>query len=74
MPPPRSHFIPRTRNGRIAAIAFIAAMLLAQPPIVHGLANRVEPLILGTPFIFAYLLVVYFVGIAVLVWTLRKGV
>ena len=74
MTPPRSHFIPRTRNGRIAAIAFIAAMLLAQPPIVHGLANRIEPLILGTPFIFAYLFGAYCLMIVVLVWTLRKGV
>ena len=71
---PRSHYLPRTRNGRIATIAFIAAMALAQPPIVHSLMNRTEPLILGTPFLFAYLLVVYFLGIAVLVWALRKKV
>ena len=74
MQTPRSHYLPRTRSGRIATIAFIAAMALAQPPIVHGLMNRTEPLILGTPFLFAYLLVVYFLGIAVLVWALRKGV
>ena len=49
-------------------------MLLAQPPIVHGLMNRIEPWILGMPFLFVYLLVVYVLGIAVLVWTLRKGV
>ncbi|MYB98842.1 MAG: hypothetical protein F4X60_09845 [Gemmatimonadetes bacterium] len=71
---PRSHYLPRTPAGRIATIAFIAAMALAQPPIVHGLMNRTEPLILGTPFLFAYLLVVYFLGIAVLVWALRKNV
>ena len=74
MQTPRSHYLPRTRPGRIATIAFIVAMALAQPPIVHGLMNRTEPLILGTPFLFAYLLAVYFLGIAVLVWALRKGV
>ena len=74
MQTPQSHYLPRTRNGRVATIAFLAAMALAQPPIVHGLMNRTEPLILGTPFLFAYLLFVYFLGIAVLVWTLKKGV
>ena len=74
MNPRRSHYRPRTRNGRIATIAFVVAMLLAQPPIVHGLMNRIEPWILGMPFLFVYLLVVYVLGIAVLVWTLRKGV
>lgn len=71
---PRSHFVPRTRNGRIATIAFIVAMALAQPPIVHGLVNRVEPWILGMPFLFAYLLGAYLIGIAVLVWAYRNGV
>ena len=70
----RSHYRPRTRPGRIATIAFVVAMLLAQPPIVHGLMNRIEPWILGMPFLFVYLLVAYVLGIAVLIWALRKGV
>ena len=70
----RSHFLPRTRSGWIATIAFILAMALAQPPVVHGLANRIEPWILGMPFLFAYLLGVYCLMIAVLIWTLRKGI
>jgi len=74
MKTPYSHYFPRTRNGRIATIAFIVAMLLAQPPIVHGLVNRVEPWILGMPFLFAYLLAAYLIGIAVLIWAYRKGV
>jgi len=73
MKTPRSHYLPRTRNGRIATIAFVVAMALAQPPIVHGLINRTEPWILGMPFIFAYLLAAYIVGIAVLIWAQRKG-
>lgn len=70
----RSHFIPRTRAGRIATIAFLTAMFLGQPPVVHGLMNRIEPWILGMPFLFLYLLVVYVLGIAVLIWAERKGV
>lgn len=74
MKTPHSHYRPRTRNGWIATIAFIVAMALAQPPIVHGLVNRVEPWILGMPFLFAYLLFAYLLGIAVLIWAYRKGV
>ena len=70
---PRSHFLPRTRAGWIAATAFCLTMALAQPPIVHGLMNRIEPWILGMPFLFAYLLGVYCLVIAVLVWAARKG-
>ncbi len=74
MQPPRSHYLPRTRRGWIASVAFLFSMALAQPPVVHGLMNRVEPWILGMPFLFAYLLGVYVLMIGVLVWTLRKNV
>ena len=71
---PRSHFFPRTRSGWIATIAFLLAMALAQPPIVHGLMNRIEPWIFGMPFLFAYLLGVYCLMIAVLIWALRRRI
>lgn len=71
---PHSHYFPRTRHGRIATIAFLVAMALAQPPIVHGPMNRVEPWVLGMPFLFAYLLGAYLLGIAVLFWARRTGV
>ncbi len=71
---PRSHYLPRTRNGWIASIALLVAVALAQPPIVHGLVNRIEPWILGMPFLFAYLLVAYVLGIAVLIWAQRRGI
>ena len=74
MRPPRSHFIPRTRAGWIATVLLIACLVLAQPPIVHGLVNRVEPWILGMPFLFGYLLGVYTVTIAVLLWAMSKKV
>ena len=71
---PRSHYLPRTRNGWIATVAFLVAMALAQPPIVHDVMNRIEPWVLGMPFLFAYLLLAYVIGIAVLIWAQRKGV
>ena len=70
----RSHYIPRTRNGWIATTLFLGLMALAQPPIVHGLMNRVEPWVFGMPFLYAYLLGVYLLAIGVLLWTLGKGV
>ena len=70
----RSHLLPRTRNGRVATVLFLLCMALAQPPIVHGPMNRIEPWVLGMPFLYAYLLLVYVLMIFVLLWTLRKGV
>ena len=48
-------------------------MALAQPPIVHTVANRVEPWVLGMPFLYTYLLVVYCALIGVLFWIKRRG-
>jgi hypothetical protein len=70
----RSHFIPRTRDGRIATIAFVLVFLLAMPPVTHTLLNRMEPMILGVPFIFASLLAIYVLLIGILVWAYRRGV
>lgn len=66
--PIRSHWVPRTAAGRLAVALFVLLMALAQPPWVYVLANRVEPWILGVPFLYAYLLFVYAAMIAVLVW------
>ena len=71
---PRSHYLPRTRAGWIAAVLLAVTMALAQPPVVHSLANRVEPWILGMPFLFVYLLGVYAAMIAVLIWTMVRKV
>lgn len=68
----RSHFRPRTRAGRLAVAGFLACAALAQPPMVHAAADRVEPWILGTPFLFAYLLAAYSATIGVLLWALKK--
>ena len=73
-PQRRSRFLPRSRDGRIAAAAFGAVFLLAMPPVTHTLLNRIEPAVLGVPFMYLTLFVVYSVLIAVLIWAYRRGV
>ncbi len=68
----QSHFLPRSRRGWIAVIAFLGLMALAQPPIVFRFANRVEPWVLGLPFLYAWLLGVYVAMIGVLFWVQRQ--
>ena len=70
--PVRSHLLPRSGAGWVATVAFLALMALAQPPIVHGFADRVEPWVLGMPFLYAWLLGVYVLMIGVLLWAQRK--
>jgi len=54
-------------------VLFLGLMALAQPPIVHVWANRIEPWVFGVPFLYGYLLVVYVALIGVLLWVLRRG-
>ena len=70
----RSHLIPRTREGWIAVVAFLGLLALAMPPVTHRLLNRIEPVILGLPFMYAWLLGVYLALIGVLIWAYRRGV
>lgn len=72
--PPKSHFVPRTREGRIATAAFVALFLLAMPPLTHGVWDRPDAWIAGWPFFFVVLLVIYTALVGVLVWALRRGV
>jgi hypothetical protein len=58
----------------VAVFLFLGLLLLAEPPVVHTLANRVEPRIVGMPFLYAYLLGVYLALIGVLLWAQRRGV
>ena len=69
-----SHFIPRTRDGWIATISFVVLFLLAMPPVTHTVLNRVEPWILGLPFIYIVLLGIYTGLVVILVWALKRGV
>lgn len=70
----RSHYRPRTPAGRVALMVFVALLVLAEPPVVYVVANRIAPWILGVPFLYAYLLAVYCGMIAVLVWAARRGI
>lgn len=68
----RSHFMPRSTAGRWATGAFLALMLLAEPPIVFVAANRIRPWLLGLPFLYVYLLFVYAALIGVLIVAARR--
>lgn len=70
----RTHFLPRTRDGRIAVVAFLALFALAMPPVTHTVLNRTDPWIAGLPFFFIVLLAVYVALIGVLIWAYRRGV
>jgi hypothetical protein len=72
--PRRSHFFPRTRDGRTVTIAFLALFVLAMPPMTHAVLNRTELWIFGLPFFYVALLAVYFALILVLIWAFRRGV
>jgi len=69
----RSHFVPRTRDGWVATVLFVVLFLCTQPPIVFMVANRIEPVIFGLPFLYVYLLVLYTALITVLIWAARRG-
>ena len=69
----RSHFVPRTCTARVALGVFLSVFALAEPPLLYVLANRIEPFVLGLPFLYAYLLAVYAALIAVLFWIQRQG-
>ena len=68
-----SHFVPRTTAGRRGLLLFVILFALAEPPILL-LANRIEPFVLGMPFLYTYLLAVYTALIAVLLWMHRRDV
>lgn len=73
-PARRSHYLPRTRAGWTAVLGFLGLFALTQPPLVFLLANRIEPRILGMPFLYVYLLVCYVLMIGVLIWAQRRNV
>ncbi len=70
----RSHYLPRTRDGWIATVAFLLVFALCMPPVTHTLFNQVEPWVAGFPFLYAALFLVYCALIGILLWALRRGV
>lgn len=71
---PPSHFVPRTREGRVATVVYVVLFLVAMPPVTHVALDRSDVWIAGVPFFFAVLLLVYCALIGVLIWTYRRGV
>jgi len=71
----RSHYLPRSRTGWIALLAFLGLMALVQPPIAFWVEARfASAWVLGMPFFYVYLGTVYFALIGVLLWALHKRV
>jgi hypothetical protein len=71
----RSHYLPRSRNGWVALVAFLGLMALVQPPIVFWVDSHLgSRWLLGLPFLYVYLGAVYFSLIGVLLWALRRSV
>lgn len=63
----------RGREARITWGFFLFLLALAEPPAVYLWANRIEPWVLGMPFLFAYLLAVYLAMVGVLIWAMKRG-
>ncbi len=71
----RSHYLPRSRSGWIAVLAFLGLMALVQPPIVFWVDTHLgSRWVLGMPFLYVYLGAVYFLLIGVLLWAVRRAV
>jgi hypothetical protein len=58
----------------VAVVAFVGLFVFTQPPLVYWIANRIDPILVGVPFLYAYLLGLYCALIAVLIWTHRRRV
>ncbi len=53
-----SHYRPRSARGRFFLVYFVVMFALTQWPFIAW-ANRIYPLVLGLPFFYAYLCIVY---------------
>ena len=67
----RSHWIPRTTRGKVATVLYVALFALAMPPVTHVVFDRPGQWVVGVPFFFFALLIVYSVLIGVLIWAYR---
>ena len=66
-----SHFLPRTASGKLAVGLYLAFLAFAEWPLLP-LANRIEPTVLGFPFLFVYLAVIYTAKIATLLYAAKR--
>ena len=69
----KNHLIPRSRKGKLVTLTVLCLYLLIQWPILR-FANRIEPFVLGMPFLYFYLLLIYFCIIAVMVYACLQDV
>ena len=56
----------------MAVALFLGILAFAEPPFVYLLGNRIEPQVLGLPFLYAYLFGIYLALIGVLIWVWRR--
>ena len=71
----RNHYLPRSRIGWTAVLAFLGLMVLVQPPLVFWVDTRFgSAWVLGMPFLYVYLGAVYFALIGVLLWAVWRRV
>lgn len=68
----RSHYVPRTSAGRLVIGLYLLFLLAAEWPLLP-FANRIEPTVLGFPFLFVYLGVIYAAKIATLIYAAKRG-
>jgi hypothetical protein len=67
-----SHYVPRTLAGGLALGLYLLFLLAAEWPLLP-FANRIEPTVLGFPFLFVYLGVIYAAKIATLIYAAKRG-
>ncbi len=66
-----SHFLPRTAAGRLTVGLYLVWLAFAEWPLLP-LANRIEPTVLGFPFVFVYLALVYAAKLATLLYAAKR--
>jgi uncharacterized membrane protein len=71
--PFRTHYLPRTRPGWVAWALFWILIALAQPPVVTGWPNTIEPRFFDLPFLYVYVSLVYVALVVLLVWSRIRG-
>ena len=71
----RNHYLPRTSTGKKVVLAFVLSIILSQPPVVFMIDEKFQgDWLLGFPFLYSYLTIIYFSQIGILIWALRRKV
>lgn len=66
-----SHFVPRTAQGRLIVVLYLLWLACAEWPLLPW-ANRIEPTVLGFPFVFAYLAAIYAAKMVTLLYAAKQ--